>query len=529
VQRIEVYDTTLRDGSQGEGINFSVYDKLQIAKKLDELGIHYIEGGWPGSNPKDASFFREVKKLSFKRAKVSAFGSTRRADVKVEEDRNVRLLLEAETPAVAIFGKSWTLHVQEALKTTLEENLRMIDDTVSYLASKGVEVLYDAEHFFDGFKDDPDYALKTLKVAWEAGARVLVLCDTNGGTLPFEVEEIIDRVWDYFNGSRDVVLGIHAHNDSGVAVANTLVAVRKGVSHVQGTINGLGERCGNANLCSVLPNLQLKMGYYLLNEEDLKKLTEVAHFVYEIANLRPNDYDPYVGRSAFAHKGGIHASAMLRNPRTYEHVPPESVGNRRKILVSEQAGRSNIVHRAKEMGIEIDPRDPRLFELVQKIKEAENYGYQYEGADASFEILLRNTLGENIDLFSLKGFRVIVERREEGETITEATVKIEIENEVAHTVAEGDGPVHALDNALRKALKPYFPDLERIKLTDYKVRVLSEKEGTAAKIRVLIQTTDGEKEWGTVGVSTNIIEASWNALIDSIKYGLWKTINQKKH
>ncbi len=528
MQKVEIYDTTLRDGSQGEGINFSVYDKLQIAKKLDELGVHYIEGGWPGSNPKDASFFKEVKKISLSKAKISAFGSTRKANVKVEEDRNVRLLLEAETPVVAVFGKSWTLHVREALKTTLEENLRMIDDTVSYLSGRGLEVFYDAEHFFDGFKDDPEYALKTLKVAWEAGAKALVLCDTNGGALPFEVEEIIDRVWNYFGGSQ-VVLGIHAHNDSGVAVANTLVAVRKGALHVQGTINGLGERCGNANLCTVLPNLQLKMGYRALDDENLRKLTEVAHFVYEIANLKPNDYDPYVGKSAFAHKGGIHASAMLRNPRTYEHIPPESVGNRRKILVSEQAGRSNVIHRAKEMGIEIDPQDPRLFELVQKIKEAENYGYQYEGADASFEILLRNTLGEDIDLFSTKGFRVIVEKREEGETVTEATVKLEVEDEIAHTVAEGDGPVHALDNALRKALKQYFPHLERMKLTDYKVRVLNEKEGTAAKIRVLIQTSDGEKEWGTVGVSTNIIEASWNALIDSIKYGLWKAISQKKH
>ncbi|MCD6155953.1 MAG: citramalate synthase [Candidatus Atribacteria bacterium] len=527
MQKVEVYDTTLRDGSQGEGINFSVYDKLQIAKKLDELGVHYIEGGWPGSNPKDASFFKEVRKISLSNARISAFGSTRKANVKVEEDRNVRLLLEAETPVVAVFGKSWTLHVREALKTTLEENLRMIDDTVSYLSAKGLEVFYDAEHFFDGFKDDPEYALKTLKVAWEAGAKALVLCDTNGGTLPFEVEEIIDKVWDYF-GSSKVALGIHAHNDSGVAVANTLVAVRKGALHVQGTINGLGERCGNANLCTVLPNLQLKMGYRVVDDENLQKLTEVAHFVYEIANLKPNDYDPYVGKSAFAHKGGIHASAMLRNPRTYEHVPPESVGNRRKILVSEQAGRSNVIHRAKEMGIEIDPQDPRLLELVQKIKEAENYGYQYEGADASFEILLRNALGEDIDVFSPKGFRVIVEKRKEEETITEATVKLEVEDEIAHTVAEGDGPVHALDNALRKALKQYFPHLERMKLTDYKVRVLNEKEGTAAKIRVLIQTSDGEKEWGTVGVSTNIIEASWNALIDSIKYGLWKAIGQKK-
>lgn len=522
MREIEVYDTTLRDGSQAEGINFSVYDKVQIAEKLDELGFHYIEGGWPGSNPKDASFFREVRKLRFKKAKISAFGSTRKAGVRVEEDRNIRLLLEAETPAVAIFGKSWVLHVHEALKTTLDENLRMIEDSVAFLSREGREVIFDAEHFFDGFKDDPEYALKTLQVACDAGARVLVLCDTNGGTLPFEVEEVFRKVREFFGDRQDVRLGIHAHNDSGVAVANSLVAVQLGATHVQGTMNGYGERCGNANLCTIIPNLKLKMNLHPVSDESLRKLFEASHFVSEIANMKHDDYQPYVGRSAFAHKGGIHASAMLRHPRTYEHVSPELVGNARRILVSEQAGRSNLIYRAEEMGIKLDARDSKVTALIQKIKEAENEGYQFEGADASFEILLREALGETMKSFGLEGFRVIVEKRGEEDATTEATIKVRVGEEVVHTASEGDGPVHALDNALRKALERIYPALRKIRLADYKVRVLSEKEGTAARIRVLIQSTDGEKTWGTVGVSTDVIEASWEALADSIQYGLWR-------
>jgi 2-isopropylmalate synthase len=522
MREIEIYDTTLRDGSQAEGINFSVYDKVQIAEKLDELGFHYIEGGWPGSNPKDASFFREVRKLRFKKAKISAFGSTRKAGVRVEEDRNIRLLLEAETPAVAIFGKSWVLHVHEALKTTLDENLRMIEDSVAFLSREGREVIFDAEHFFDGFKDDPEYALKTLQVACDAGARVLVLCDTNGGTLPFEVEEVFRKVREFFGDRQDVRLGIHAHNDSGVAVANSLVAVQLGATHVQGTMNGYGERCGNANLCTIIPNLKLKMNLHPVSDESLRKLFEASHFVSEIANMKHDDYQPYVGRSAFAHKGGIHASAMLRHPRTYEHVSPELVGNARRILVSEQAGRSNLIYRAEEMGIKLDARDSKVAALIQKIKEAENEGYQFEGADASFEILLREALGETMKSFGLEGFRVIVEKRGEEDATTEATIKVRVGEEVVHTASEGDGPVHALDNALRKALERIYPALRKIRLADYKVRVLSEKEGTAARIRVLIQSTDGEKTWGTVGVSTDVIEASWEALADSIQYGLWR-------
>ncbi|MBP9016068.1 MAG: citramalate synthase, partial [Candidatus Atribacteria bacterium] len=362
---VEIYDTTLRDGSQAEGINFSAQDKIQIAQKLDELGVHYIEGGWPGSNPKDVTFFQEAKKMSLRKAKISAFGSTRRANTKVEEDKNIHSLIEAETPAVTIFGKSWTLHVREALKTTLDENLRMIEDSVSFLVKQGREVIYDAEHFFDGFKDNPDYALKTLQVAYEAGAQILILCDTNGGTLPLEMEKIINQMKEFFDQDKEVKWGIHAHNDSGVAVANSLMAVHLGAYQVQGTINGYGERCGNANLCTIIPNLKLKMNIHPITDEEMQKLKEVSHFVSEIANLRPNDYDPYVGRSAFTHKGGIHVSAISRYPATYEHVPPESVGNARRILVSEQAGKSNLIYRAKEIGIELDPKDPRLLNLVQ--------------------------------------------------------------------------------------------------------------------------------------------------------------------
>ena len=519
---VEIYDTTLRDGSQAEGINFSAQDKIQIAQKLDELGVHYIEGGWPGSNPKDVTFFQEAKKMSLRKAKISAFGSTRRANTKVEEDKNIHSLIEAETPAVTIFGKSWTLHVREALKTTLDENLRMIEDSVSFLVKQGREVIYDAEHFFDGFKDNPDYALKTLQVAYEAGAQILILCDTNGGTLSLEMEKIINQMKEFFDQDKEVKWGIHAHNDSGVAVANSLMAVHLGAYQVQGTINGYGERCGNANLCTIIPNLKLKMNIHPITDEEMQKLKEVSHFVSEIANLRPNDYDPYVGRSAFTHKGGIHVSAISRYPATYEHVPPESVGNARRILVSEQAGKSNLIYRAKEVGIELDPKDPRLLNLVQRIKEAENYGYQFEAADASFELMLREALGEKAEFFDLEGFRVIVEKRGEEDTVAEATIKVKVNESMIHTAAEGDGPVNALDNALRKALEEMYPVLREIRLSDYKVRVLNEREGTGARIRVLIQSTDGLDSWGTVGVSADIIEASWQALTDSIKYGLWR-------
>ena len=522
---VKLYDTTLRDGSQMEGINFSVQDKIQIAQKLDDLGIHYIEGGWPGSNPKDIAFFEKAQKINFHKAKICAFGSTRKAEVKPDQDKNLRLLIEAGTPIITIFGKSWTLHVTHALRTTLDENLRMIDDSITYLKKAEKTVFYDAEHFFDGFKHDPEYALKTIEVAYNAGADSLILCDTNGGVLPHEINDIFQRVVAHLPDS--VGIGIHAHNDSGVAVANTLVAVQCGAGQVQGTFNGYGERCGNANLCTIIPNLVLKMGIHCLSSEELKKLVEVSHFIDEIANMRPSHYQPFVGKSAFTHKGGIHASAILRDPLTYEHVIPEVVGNQRRILVSEQAGKSSVLYRAKEIGIDLPADDPRVADLIEKIKASESYGYQYEGADASFELMLREILGETINYFTLQGFRVIVEKRGDEGVVTEATIKLRIGEHLLHTAAEGDGPVHALDNAFRKALENMYPQLKKIRLSDYKVRVLNEKDATAAKIRVLIQSTDGSHTWGTVGVSTDIIEASWEALEDSIKYGLWLKTKEK--
>jgi len=524
--KVKIYDTTLRDGSQMEGINFSVKDKLQIAKKLDELGIHYIEGGWPGSNPKDIAFFEKAQKISFRNAKICAFGSTRKAETEPGQDKNLRLLLEAGSPIITIFGKSWTLHVKRALRTTLDENLKMIDDSINFLKSAGKTVFFDAEHFFDGYKQDQIYALKTIEVAYNAGADAIILCDTNGGALPHEIETIFSQGRSQLPESFEI--GMHAHNDSGVAVANSLIAVRCGANHIQGTFNGYGERCGNANLCSIIPNLVLKMGIPCLAEEQLKKLVDISHFVDETANLRPNHYQPFVGKSAFTHKGGIHASAIMRDPLTYEHIIPDLVGNQRRILVSEQAGKSNIIYRAQEIGVDLQPDDPRVMSLIEKIKESESYGYQYEGADASFEMMLRETLGETMNFFTLQGFRVIVEKRGDEGVITEATIKLNVDNNFVHTAAEGDGPVHALDNALRKALENLYPQLKRIRLSDYKVRVLNEKDGTAAKIRVLIQTTDGSHTWGTVGVSTDVIEASWEALEDSIKYGLWQKTREEK-
>jgi 2-isopropylmalate synthase len=523
---IKIYDTTLRDGSQMEGINFSVQDKIQIALKLDELGIHYIEGGWPGSNPKDIAFFEKAQKISFRNAKICSFGSTRKAETKPDQDKNLRLLLEAGSPVITIFGKSWTLHVKRALRTTLDENLKMIDDSINFLKSAGKTVFFDAEHFFDGYKQDRDYALKTIEVAYNAGADAIILCDTNGGALPYEIETIFSQVMSQLPKSFEI--GMHAHNDGGVAVANSLVAISCGANQIQGTFNGYGERCGNANLCSIIPNMVLKMGISCLSEEKLKNLVDVSRFIDETANMRPNRYQPFVGKSAFTHKGGIHASAIMRDPLTYEHIIPDLVGNQRRILVSEQAGKSNILYRAHQAGVDLQPDDSRVTSLIEKIKESESYGYQYEGADASFEMMLREALGETMNFFTLQGFRVIVEKRGDEGVITEATIKLNVENQMVHTAAEGDGPVHALDNALRKALENLYPQLKRIRLSDYKVRVLNEKDGTTAKIRVLIQTTDGSHTWGTVGVSTDIIEASWEALEDSVKYGLWQKTREEK-
>ena len=516
--RVKIYDTTLRDGTQAEGISFSLEDKIRIAQKLDELGIHYIEGGWPGSNPKDIKFFQRMKRIKLKNAKLTAFGSTRRAKYPAEKDPNIRALLEAGTEVVCIFGKSWDLHVRIALGISLEKNLELIEDSVSYLKKKKKEVIYDAEHFFDGYKDDPTYALKTLEAAQRAGADSIVLCETNGGTLPKELIKIIRRV----KKKIKVPLGIHTHNDSGVAVANTLAAVEEGALQVQGTINGLGERCGNVNLCSVIPNLQLKMGIDCIKKKQLAKLTEVSRYVAELANLPHDERQPFVGNSAFAHKGGIHVSAVKKDPRTYEHIQPELVGIHRRILVSELAGRSNILYKAKEYGLDLEKKTPQTVKVLEDLKKLEDKGYQFEGAEGSFELLMKKALGKYRSLFDLEGFRVIVEKRKDGTLNCEATIKVKVKGIEEHTAAEGDGPINALDNALRKALEGFYPSLKNVRLTDYKVRVLDVKRGTAAPVRVLVEARDKKGSWGTVGVSTNIIEASWQALVDSLEYKLLK-------
>jgi len=518
--KIFLYDTTLRDGAQSERISFSLEDKIKIAQRLDEFGFDYIEGGWPGSNPKDLNFFRRIKEIPLKKAKIAAFGSTRRAQVTPEDDANLKSLLESETPVVTIFGKTWDLHVIEVLKTTLDNNLKMIYDSVKYLKSHNKEVVYDAEHFFDGFKSDPEYALATLEAAVEGGADWIVLADTNGGTLPWEVEDIIKKVKERIK----IPLGIHTHNDSGVAVANSIIAVKEGITQVQGTINGYGERCGNANLCTIIPILQLKMGYQVLPEEKLAQLTDLAHWVSEVANLPPDPTAPFVGRSAFAHKGGVHVNAVLKNPKSYEHIDPSKVGNKRRFLISELSGTSTIVSKVKELNIDIDRDSPLAKMILEQITHLENEGYYFEGAEASFELLVRHALGQDTKLFDLIGLRVIIEKLgDKEETITEATLKLKIGDNVVHVAADGDGPVHALDQALRKALIEFYPELKNIHLSDFKVRVLNGSTGTAAKVRVLIDSSNSKGDtWSTVGVSTNIIEASWEALVQSIEYGILK-------
>ncbi len=513
---IQLYDTTLRDGTQREGISLSANDKIKIARKLDELGVHYIEGGWPGSNPKDAEFFTLVKEIPFEQAVITAFGSTRRADTPVEEDANIRALLEAETRAVAIVGKSWDLHVTQVLGTTLEENLRMIADSVSYLKDRGREVIYDAEHFFDGYKADPVYALRTLQVAEEAGAACLVLCDTNGGTLPSELTAIIEEV----KKATSAPLGIHAHNDSELAVANSLAAVQAGVVHVQGTINGYGERCGNANLCSIIPNLKLKLGYDCISDEQLRLLTSVSRYVSEVANLAHDAHLPYVGQSAFAHKGGIHVDALLKCKESYQHIDPALVGNRKRVVVSELSGKSNIAYKIKEFGLQPSLDQDQLREILQRIKNLEKQGFQFEGAEGSLELLIRRAQPGYKPPFELIDFHVLVENRQGRGMLAEAAVKVRVGDEIMHTAAEGNGPVNALDLALRKALLPFYPQLAKIHLTDYKVRILDSEAGTEAQVRVLIDSACGPRTWSTVGSSTNIIEASWQALADSLEYGL---------
>ncbi|PYI56461.1 citramalate synthase [Paenibacillus flagellatus] len=511
-----IFDTTLRDGTQGEGISLSVEDKLKIAQKLDQLGVHYIEGGWPGSNGKDIEFFHRAKELNLTHAKITAFGSTRRKDSKAETDPNLNRLVESGVSVATIFGKSWDFHVHTAIQTTLEENLNMIYDSVRYLKSQGLEVIYDAEHFFDGYKNNAEYALATIRKAEEAGADWVVLCDTNGGSLPSEVSEIVGVVCSKLN----VRVGIHAHNDCELGVANSLAAVQAGARQVQGTINGFGERCGNANLCSVIPNLQLKLDYSCVTEEQLQSLTGVARYVSEIANVHLPVNQPYVGAAAFAHKGGIHVSAIMRHAKTYEHIVPELVGNKQRVLVSELAGQSNLLAKAQELNLDMNNETNQTKHIIEKIKELEHQGYQFEGADASLELLLRRAFGDIEDVFEPVSFKLIVGKNANESVVSEAIVKMKVHGETVYTAAEGNGPVNALDNALRKALVQFYPDIQQMHLSDYKVRVIDEKDATAAKVRVLVESTDFNNTWSTVGVSENIIEASWEALLDSIRYAL---------
>ncbi len=515
--QVYVYDTTLRDGSQGEGISFSINDKLNILKKLDDFGVDYVEGGWPGSNPKDIEFFKTAKDLELKNTMLVAFGSTRKPDTNVEKDINMKYLLESGAKAITIFGKSWDLHVSKALDTTLEENLKMIDDSISFLKSKGLRVLYDAEHFFDGFLANEEYAMKTLETAQNAGADLITLCDTNGGMDPVRLEGIIDRVKERIT----LPLGIHSHNDSGLAVANSMKAVEKGITQVQGTVNGYGERCGNADLCTLIPNIILKLNQKCsISREKLKELTGLSRYVAEIANISPPASAPYVGENAFAHKGGIHVSAVMKQNSTYEHIDPKLVGNDRKVLVSELSGKSNIFQKAKEVNLNLNNNIPQTQKVLEKIKRMEYQGYQLEGAEASLKLLIWKTLNLYESFFELLSCRVFVDNKEENFNDTEATVKIKVGDEVLLKAAEGNGPVNALDYALRKALEEFYPALKNITLVDYKVRVLEGSDGTGSKVRVLIESKNDSESWSTVGMSANIIEASWIALVDSFEYGL---------
>jgi 2-isopropylmalate synthase len=516
---IQLFDTTLRDGAQAEGISFSTQDKLRIALALDRLGVHYIEGGWPGSNPKDNQFFKEARALKLKNAKLVAFGSTRRKGVAASRDTNLLAIVRAKVPVACIFGKSWEMHVTHALRTTLEENLRMIHDSVRFLKSKKLEVIYDAEHFFDGYQANPGYAMQTLAAAHEAGADCLTLCDTNGGAIPPSIVEAVQAV------RRDLphaVLGIHVHNDSGCAVANTLAAVEQGCTVVQGVMNGFGERCGNADLAVIIPDLQLKMGLPVISEEQLRSLTEISRQISEIANIVPNDRQPYVGNSAFAHKGGIHVSAVSRHTATYEHVDPDRVGNRRRVLVSELSGRSNLLLKSKELHVDFSKDSKAAETVLAVLKKRELEGYQYEGAEASFELLVPKTLKRYRPAFTLESLHVSIKGGDAQPLVTEATIKIVVGGRREHTAAEGDGPVNALDNALRKALEKFYPSLREMSLIDYKVRVIDASSGTAAKVRVLVESRDHRDTWTTTGVSTNLIEASWLALVDAVEYKIFK-------
>ncbi|RUM33854.1 MAG: citramalate synthase [Desulfobulbus sp.] len=523
-QKIEFYDTTLRDGTQAENFDLSVGDKIRITRQLDKLGIDFIEGGWPGSNPKAVEYFEQMKGVELKYAKLSAFGSTRHFKNPADKDQNLQALLAAKTPAITIFGKSWDIHVHDALRIKLEDNLQIIEDSLAYLRPHVQHLIYDAEHFFDGFKKNREYCLATLGMAIRGGAETLALCDTNGGTLPHEIGPIIEQVKLFLaeQGS-DVAIGIHPHNDSETAVANALIGVASGATQVQGTINGYGERCGNANLTSIIPSVVFKMGLEAEVGKNIKNLYSTSRLVNELANLPHNRYQPYVGESAFAHKGGVHVNAVRRNPVTYEHIVPEKVGNVRRILISEQSGKSNVQHKAEKYGLQLDANDPAMARIIEELKSLESKGFQYEGAEASFELLMRKAMGNHPDFFTLKGFRVINNKhRMDTSPLTEATIRLSVDGNEEHTASMGEGPVNALDRAMRKALLRFYPRLEEMELIDYKVRVLSGQHGTSAKVRVLVESRDKSTQWGTVGVSINIIEASWQALVDAINYKLMK-------
>jgi 2-isopropylmalate synthase len=515
---VEIYDTTLRDGTQMEGMSLSCDDKLRIAGHLDSLGVTFIEGGWPGSNPKDVEFFERAKDIAWKSVTIAAFGSTCRAQLRAEDDKQLQTLLAAETPVCTIFGKTWNMHVTEVLRTSLEENLRMVEESVTFLRQNGRRVIYDAEHFFDGYKSDAEYALETLRAAARGGAETLALCDTNGGSMPWEIGEMVKVVSEALPDAR---LGIHAHNDGECGVANSVAAVRAGAQHVQGTINGYGERCGNANLCAIIPDLELKLGLQCLPEGKLSELYDLAHFVAEIANLSPNDHAAYVGRSAFAHKGGVHVSAIRRHPESYEHVQPSLVGNESRVVVSELSGRSNVLSKAEELGLEVS--SDHGSRVLERIKELEAKGFAYEAAEASVALLMARHQTDYEPPFEVLDFQAGVGRRRGGGMFAEATVKVQIGDEVVHTAGEGNGPVSALDSALRKALRPFFPEVADMHLSDYKVRILDGRSGTGATTRVLIDSQSSHGTWSTVGASSNIIEASLQALIDSIEYGLTRT------
>ncbi|MEO0351143.1 MAG: citramalate synthase [Cyanobacteria bacterium P01_A01_bin.15] len=538
-----IYDTTLRDGAQREGLSLSVEDKLNIARRLDDLGIPFIEGGWPGANPKDGQFFAQLQQHPLQQAEIVAFCSTRRPHCLVEEDVTLAAALAARTNWITLFGKSWDLHVTESLKTDLNENLSMIYDSITYLRRQGRRVIYDAEHWFDGYLNNPTYAVQTLEAAIRAGAEWLVLCDTNGGMLPHQVTEIVRTVSQWLatlNLETPPQLGIHTHNDGALAVANALNAALEGATMVQGTINGYGERCGNADLCALIPNLQLKLGYDCLPADKLATLAETSRYVSEVVNLAPDDHAPYVGLSAFAHKGGIHVSAVERNPKTYEHIAPAAVGNRRRIVISDQAGLSNVMAKARSFGLELERSSPTSRQLLHRLKALEDEGYQFEAAEASFELLMRSALGQRPTMFEVHGFQVHCERmpyatgtvnqspEDPASSYSLATVKVAVEGKNLLHAAEGNGPVEALDHALRKALERFYPELERFYLTDYKVRILDSTAGTAAKTRVLVEFSDGARRWTTVGLSPNILEASYQAVVEGLEYGLLKLRSQVK-